>query len=589
MPNPTRFLVGSLVLLLFSGVVRASALSVIEENYYEDYVALFPIDATANGDSDRRYEAVFPNDISAEHRGQEAAMARKYLQQLAALDRSKLDAVELLDYEILKWSLDVRLAGLDQPTHLLPVNQFWGAPLLFAQMGSGASLHPFKTEQDYRNFIARAKGFSAWVDTAIANMREGVAKGLVQPRILMERTLPQYEPLMADDAKKNIFFAPLKSLPTELSAADTDQLRSDYLAAIHTIIIPAYARLHSFIKNEYLPRCRDTAGIGAMPGGREMYAYWIRFWTTTDRTPEEIHQLGLSEVTRIHQEMVKVMGDVGFKGTLPEFITFVAKDPQFAPFTTSEQVLDAYRDIEAKLTPSLPKFFGHLPRSKFEIRETEKFRAAAASAEYQPASVDGTRPGIFYVPIVDPKMIRTPEMEDLFLHEAIPGHHFQFSLSLEQPDLPKFRRFGWTSAFSEGWALYTESMGKELGVYQNPYSYYGMLLGELHRAVRLVVDTGIHAKGWSREKAIAYRDEQEGVSPKTASEIERYMAAPAQALSYKLGQLKFLELRRRAEKILGAKFDIRAFHDKILAEGSVPLAVLEFRVNAWIQDQRPER
>ena len=269
-------------------------------------------------------------------------------------------------------------------------------------------------------------------------------------------------------------------------------------------------------------------------------------------------------------------------GPLPEFIKFVAKDPQFAPFTTSEEVLDAYRRSEARLTPSLPKLFGRLPRTKFEIRETEKSRAVSASAEYQPASADGSRPGVFYVPIIDPKFIRTPGMESLFLHEAIPGHHFQFSITLERPDLPRFRRFGWNSGYGEGWALYTESLGKELGVYTDLYQYFGMLLGETHRAVRLVVDTGIHAKGWTREQALSYSAEQEGEQPRSVAEVERYMAAPGQALSYKIGQLKIIELRQLTEEKLGTKFDIRAFHDQILDEGSVPLAVLESRIKAWI-------
>lgn len=571
--------------LAFSLAAAAADLSTVQENYYEDYLALFPIDAASNGDSDHRYENVWPNDISVEHRAQEAAMVQKYLRQLSSFDRSRLSPAEQLNFDVLKSSLEIRSAGLDQPTHLLPVNQFWCAPLLFAQMASGASLHPFTSAQDFRNFISRADGFRRWVDTAIANMRIGITQGIVQPRILMQRTLPQYEPLMIDDAEKNILFAPLKMLPANVPAAEEEQLRADYLSSIRTVMIPAYGRLHDFIRDEYLPHCRETAGIGALPGGPAMYAYWVRFWTTTDRTPQDIHELGLREVARIRGEMEKIRAEVGFKGTLAEFIVFVARDPKFAPFTEDSQVLDAYRKIEARIAPSLPKMFGRLPKTKFEIRETEKFRAASASPEYQPASADGSRPGVFYVPIVDPRLIRTPDMEDLFLHEAIPGHHFQFSITLEQPDLPRFRRYGWTSAFGEGWALYTESLGKELGVYTGPYSYFGMLLGEMHRAVRLVVDTGIHAKGWSREQALAYAAEQEGEQPRAAAEIERYMAAPGQALSYKIGQLKFLELRARAQKALGSRFDLRAFHDKILIEGAVPLSVLEMRMNAWIDQQ----
>ena len=567
---------------------RAAGFSGLLDRYYEDYVALFPIDAAGSGDSDRRYDDLWQNDISAAHRTNEAGFVRTYLDALAHVGRDALSPTDQLSYDVLRWSLEIRQAGLAIPTHLLPVNQFWGPPLLFAQMGSGASLHRFETEQDFRNFIARAAGFSEWVDTAIANMREGVTRGIVQPRVLMERTLPQYEPLIVDNAETNLFFAPLKKLPASLSAPEREQLRADYLAAIRETIIPAYARLHAFIRDDYLPHCRDTAGLGALPGGAEMYAYWVRYWTTTDRAPDEIHRLGLAEVARIRGEMEKVQAQVGFTGTLFEFLNFVATDPQFMPFTTDEAVLDAYRAIETRLAPALPKFFGRIPRTPFEIRATEKFRAASASAEYQPAAADGSRPGIFYVPIVDPKRVRNTDLENLFLHEAIPGHHFQFSFTQERTDLPRFRRYGWNSAYGEGWALYTESLGRELGLYTDPYQYLGMLLAEMHRAVRLVVDTGLHAKGWTREQALQYSVEQEGGHPDDyTAEIERYMAAPGQALSYKLGQLKIIELRRRGETALGDDFDLRAFHDHILEEGPLPLAVLEARYDAWLARARP--
>ncbi len=553
------------------------------DRYYDDYVALFPIDAAASGDSDRRFDHVWQDDIGPAHRAAEAAFVRDYLGELARVDRAALSMADRLSYDVLRWSLEIRQAGLAVPTHLLPVNQFWGPPLLFAQMGSGASLHRFESEQDYRNFILRAAGFSQWVDSAIANLREGAARGVVQPRVLMERTLPQYEPLIADDAETNVFFAPLKKLPASLPAAARDQLRTDYLATIRSTIIPAYARLQGFIRNEYLSQCRDTAGLGALPGGAEMYAYWVRYWTTTDRTPDEIHRVGLAEVARIRTEMEKVQRQVGFAGTLFEFLDFVATDPQFMPFNTDEEVLDAYRAIEARLVPALPEFFGRIPRTPFEIRATEKFRAASASAEYQPAATDGSRPGIFYVPIVDPKRVRRTDLENLFLHEAIPGHHFQFAFTQERADLPRFRRYGWNSAYGEGWALYTESLGRELGLYTDPYQYLGMLLAEMHRAVRLVVDTGLHAKGWTREQALQYAVEQEGGRPEDhAAEIERYMAAPGQALSYKLGQLKILELRQRGENQLGDRFDLRTFHDHILEEGPLPLAVLEARYDDWL-------
>ncbi|MDB6166820.1 MAG: hypothetical protein JWQ83_1960 [Lacunisphaera sp.] len=577
--------------LLAAGAVRAAdaaaAFHAMLDRYYGEYLALYPIDAAVFGDNDPRYEGVWPNDISAEYRAQVAGMCKKYLSELAQYDRDTLPPTDRLSYDTLHWSLSLRLDGTRQFFHLMPVNQIGCATLTFAQMGSGKSNHPFKTAQNFRNFISRAKGFGGWVDTAIANMREGVAKGIVQPRILMERVLPELEPLMADDAERNIFFAPLLMLPQDLAPADRDQLAIEYRAAIHEIILPAYARLHAYLRDEYLPHCRETSGIGALPGGQEAYAYAVRLQTTTDLTPEKIHEIGLREVARIKGEMNQVQAQVGFKGTLPEFLNFVATDPQFAPYKTDEDVLNGYRAIKSRVMAAVPKFFAHLPRTKFEIRATEKFRAASASAEYNPGTADGSRPGVFYVPILIPQAFRTPRMEDLFLHEAIPGHHFQLSLTIENLSLPKFRRYDGNNAYIEGWALYTESMGRELGMFTDPYQYLGMLLGDMHRAVRLVVDTGLHSQGWTREQAMQYGAEAEGGQPEVqVAEIERYMAWPGQALGYKIGQLKIRELRTLAEKQLGAKFDIKKFHDQVLMEGALPLAVLEAHLKAWIAAQQ---
>ncbi len=575
-----------LVLCLMSAVAAraATALPAMLDAYYEEYLALFPIDAAINGDNDPRYEAVWPIEIGAEHRSKVAAMATKYLAELAKFDRAKLSATDQLSYDSLKWLLERRLEGTKQIYALLPVNQFSCPTLTFAQMASGAHVHPFKSAQDYRNFLSRARGFSQWVDTAIANMREGMAKGIVQPRILMERVLPQLVPLMADDPANNILFTPLKSLPANLNATEREALAAEYTAGIRTVMLPAYARLHAFIRDEYLPKCRSTAGISAVPGGREAYAYSVRLQTTTDLTPEEIHEIGLQEVARNKREMEKVQAQVGFKGTLADFLKYVATDPKFAPYKTDEEVLNGYRAIEARVMAKVPQFFGKLPRTKFEVRATEKFRAATASAEYNAGTADGSRPGVFYVPIPDVTKFRTPRMEDLFLHEAIPGHHFQLSLALENTALPKFRRYDANNAYVEGWALYTESIGKELGMYEDPYQYLGLLFGDIHRAVRLVVDTGMHAKGWTREQALQFEADAEGGTPEDqrhVAEIERYMSWPGQALGYKIGQLKIRELRTNAEKQLGPKFDIKAFHDAILMEGALPLSVLEARIKAW--------
>ncbi|HET7535441.1 MAG TPA: DUF885 domain-containing protein [Candidatus Didemnitutus sp.] len=578
------------VLFAFCAGLRAAdddqpiRFDVLLDQYYEDYLALFPIDAAINGDNDHRYDAVWPDDLNLEHRAKVAAMCDKYLEQLERYKRARLQPSEQLSYDSLKWSLDARRAGLGQIYWMQPISQFNCPTLTFAQMASGSYLHQFNTAQDFRNFLGRAKSFSQWIDTAIANMRTGVAKGVVQPRILMERVLGQLEPLTVDDANTNILFGALKKLPANLPAPEKDKLAAEYRDGVRAIMLPAYQRLRDFIRDEYLPKCRDTAGIGAVPGGKAAYAWSVRWQTTTDLTPDQIHEIGLREVARIRGEMEKVQAQVGFKGTLNEFLNFVATDPQFAPYKTDEEVLNGYRAIEGRVMAAVPKFFRRLPHTKFEIRATEKFRAATASAEYIAGTADGSRPGVFYVPIPDVAKFRTPRMEDLFLHEAIPGHHFQLSLALENFSLPKFRRFESTNAYVEGWALYCESIGGELGMYTDPYQYLGMLLGDMHRAIRLVVDTGMHAKGWTREQALAYGAENEGGSPeRQVAEIERYMAWPGQALGYKIGQLKIRELRARGEEKLGARFDLPGFHEQVLGEGALPLAVLEARIDAWLK------
>lgn len=589
MSRAIRFCLLVLALLPF-GRLHATSVTrsyqAMLSSYYDDYVALFPLEAAGNGDSNPRYDSVWPNDLTPEFRERVVAWCDRYQAELAAFDPALLSGSERLSHATLTWSLAMRKENTRHLLHLLPVNQFSSGNLVFAQMASGASIHPFKTEQNYRDFLSRARGFGEWVDTAIANMREGMAKGVVQPRILVERVLAQCEPLLVDDRDTNILFGPLRRLPAGLADKDRAALGLEYEAGIRGVMMPAYARLRDFLRDEYLPKCRDTAGIGALPGGREIYNYLVRLQTTTDLSADEIHGLGLREVARIRAEMDRVQAEVGFKGTLREFLNHLATDPQFAPYRTDEQILEAYRAIEGRIMAKVPVFFRHLPTTRFEIRATEKFRAATAAHEYQPGTVDGSRPGVFNVPIVIPAAYRTTRMENLFLHEAIPGHHFQIALAQENTALPKFRRFDMQNAYVEGWALYTESLGRELGLYQDPYQYFGMLMGDMRRAVRLVVDTGMHAKGWTREQAMAYGAENEGGTPEgQAAYMERYMAIPGQALGYKIGQLRILALRAEAERRLGKRFNLPDFHDRVLMEGSLPLAVLEQYVRDWIGAQ----
>jgi uncharacterized protein (DUF885 family) len=451
------------------------------------------------------------------------------------------------------------------------------------QYAGGTSAQPFKTEKDYRDFLKRLDLYSVWVDSAIVYMKKGIQKGMVLPKALTEKVIPQFAEMPTPKVEDNLFYSSIKLMPDTFSDDVKKDLTAKYTAMINDKLIPQYKKMTEFLKNEYLPASRTTSGIGSLPNGKTLYAAYVKQWTTTNMTPDEIHNLGLSEVARIKQEMEKVKTQVGFKGTLLEFFESVKNKPELKPFKKPEEVIANFNAIYDKIKPNVNKLFALQPKTKFEIRRTEAFREKTSSAEYSQGTADGTRPGIFYVPIPDVTNYNVYGDEDLFLHEAIPGHHFQISLQQENAALPDFRKFNWFGAYGEGWAMYTESLGKELGLYTDPYHYFGMLGNEMHRAVRLVVDTGLHSKGWTREQAIKYSLENEARSEAgITTEIERYMAIPGQALSYKIGQLKIMELRKRAETKMGDKFDIKVFHQKVLESGVMPLALLEKKINDWI-------
>jgi uncharacterized protein (DUF885 family) len=555
------------------------------QSYYEDRMKLFPTEATMNGDT--RYNDLLPNNISASYREEEKRFFQNYLDSLLSYDRALLSYNDQVSYDVLKWDLNMSLEGLKYPEQLQPVNQFWSLTLTMAQLGSGDGIQPFKTPKDYDNFLSRVNGFSEWSDTAIANMKRGIAQGIVLPKILAQRVVPQLDAMITEDATKSIFYQPITKMPADFPEAEKKRLAEAYSKAISEQLVPSYKKLYTFFKEEYLPASRTSSGISAIPGGTDYYNYLIKYWTTTDMTSDEIFNLGQQEVARIRSEMEKVMQEVGFKGDLKEFFHYIHTDKKFFPFKTDEDVLNAYRAIKAREEPYLKNLFGAFPKTAFEIRQTEEYREASASAEYQQGSGDGSRPGIFYVPIVDATKFNNISMEDLFLHEAIPGHHYQISLQQENTSLPEFRRFIWYGAYGEGWALYTESLGKDLGLLEDPYQYFGMLSEEMHRAIRLVVDAGMHSKGWTREQAIEFSLANEAESEADiTSEIERYMAIPGQALSYKIGQLKILELRKKAQEELGAQFSISKFHDEILKDGCLPIAVLEAKMKKWVEDQK---
>jgi len=565
--------------------LAAPKLSALLDNYYEERMPLFPLEATAV--ADHRFDDQLPNDLSQEHRTKVKNLYTKYLNQLATVDTAALNHQEKLSYAIFKRDMEMALEAFRFNEHLMPVHQFWGLPITMAQLGSGASNHPFKTVKDYDNFLGRMAGFQVWTDTAIANMRRGMAAGYVLPKALTQKVIPQFAALLVTDPQKSIFYDPIRNLPADITGTEKNRLTQAYSQAIQEKVVPSYRKLHDFMQNEYLPKSRTSSGISGIPNGDAYYKYLVRYWTTTDKTPDEIFQTGQQEVKRIRAEMERVKEQVGFKGDLKAFFKHVQTDPKLRPFKTDQEVLAAYHTIETRMQPQLKQLFGRVPKSKFEVRQTEAFREASASAEYNPPAPDGSRAGIFYVPILEPKDYNSTEMESLFLHEAIPGHHYQISLQYENEDLPKFRRFGWYGANGEGWALYTEGLGKELGLYTDPYQYFGRLGNEMHRAVRLVVDAGMHAKNWTREQAIQFSQENEAADEQSiVAEIERYMAIPGQALSYKTGELKIRELRSRYENQLGDKFKISDFHDEILRDGVMPLAVLETKMNAWAAQQK---
>ena len=556
------------------------------ETYYQDGLKLSPISATYIGDE--RYNDLLPNDGSQAYIASNKSFNERYLDSLKLYDRESLDRNNKLSFDYMKDQIDMNLEGFKYHTEYFPFNQMFALPLTFGQLGSGTGAQPFKTIKNYDDWLKRANAFAVWADTAIGNFKKGASAGYVLPKALVSKMIPQMQSMVVAKPEQSLFYGPVKLIPASFSPTEKQKITADYRKAIMEVIIPTYKKLGDYLKNEYLPKARSTSGYSALPGGAEWYAYLVRQQTTTNKTPEEIYQTGLKEVARIKGEMDSIKNLVGFKGDLKAFFEYMKTDKKFMPYKTPQEILAAFEDIHQRMKPNLKKMFEKEPKTPFEIRQTEAFRAASASAEYNQGSADGKRPGIFYVPILDAKTFNTTSgMESLFLHEAIPGHHYQISLTQENTALPNFRRFGGHNAYVEGWALYCESLGKELGLYQDPYQHMGALGDEMHRAVRLVVDVAIHAKNMTREEAIKYMTDNEAISTEGATaEIERYMGIPAQALGYKTGAMKIRELRAKYEKALGQKFKLAAFHTEVLRDGSLPLSVFEAKMNAWADTQK---
>lgn len=563
----------------------SKAVMQLTNEYYSKRMELFPMEATMAGDS--LYNNILPNTLTDEYSEKVKSFFTKYKESLSKFKEDGLSENDKLSIALLKWECDINLEQLDFKENLMPLNQFTSLPLTIGQFASGSSAQPFKTVKDYNNWLQRLDAFNDWLITAEQRMKEGVSKGYVLPKSLTVKLIPQLKDLAETDLKNHLFYSPVKAFPESFTDAEKKDLTDKFTKILSEKLIPSFKNLYNYTNTDYLAASRATSGISAIPDGDKYYKHLIKRYTTTNMTADEIHQLGLKEVARLSAEMEKVKTQVGFKGPLKDFFNYVRNKKELMPFTDPQQVIDNFNAIHEKMKPNLEKLFDLKPKTPFEVKRTEAFREASASAEYNQGSLDGTRPGIFYVPIPDVKKYNVYADEDLFLHEAIPGHHYQVSLQQENTNLPAFRKTIWFNAYGEGWALYTESLGKELGLYTDPYQYFGMLSAEMHRAIRLVVDTGLHTKGWTREQAIKYSMENEAEPEESiVAEIERYMAIPGQALSYKIGQLKILELRAKAEKELGSKFSIKEFHNQVLDAGCLPLTVLEDKINNWITSKK---
>ncbi len=548
-----------------------------------------PIQALYRGDL--RYADRLGDYSSDAYYAAERAAAESELAALARIDRAALSPSEQISYDVFKWQRSLDLRGL-QPdmlalTAVRPIDHFNGIHTGFAELSSGQGVAPFKTVQDYDNGLSRIDDFVKILDRSVVRMRQGMATNDMQPKLVMANVVEQLDAMLAEGVEGSSFYKPVTNFPADMSAAEQGRLKAAYTQSITTELRPALTRLRDFIATEYLPKARENPGLGAMPGGDALYAYLAEASSTTNLKPDQIHRIGLGEVARIHAEMEGVKKQVGFTGTLKEFFEHIRTDPKFKP-ASREALQQGYVAIGKRLESTLPTMFGTLPRSPLEIRPvpalTEK---GAARGSYNPGTVDGTRPGVFYFNAYDLPSRTTPGMETLYLHEGAPGHHFQISLAQENEALPNFQKYGGNTAYVEGWGLYAETLGKELGVYTDPYQYFGYLDSQLFRAIRLVVDTGIHSKGWTRDQTIQYilDNSSRGRSNATA-ETERYIANPGQALAYKIGQLKISELRARSEKALGDRFDIREFHEQVLGSGALPLAVLEKKIDDWIASKK---
>ena len=544
-----------------------------------------PINALFRGDM--RYADRLGDFITDQYYAAERAAAESDLTNLHAIPRDQLNETDQLAYDVFEFNTKDTLRGL-QPdllalTAVRPINHFFGIHTFYPTFASGKGAAQFKTLADYENNLKRHKDFVTFLDRAIGRFKEGEQSGVVETKMTVRNMIEQLDNQLKLKPEESPYFGPVKEFPAGISDADKARLTTEYRTAVTDEIYPALTRLRDFFQNEYLAKARDGVGLKYMPGGDKLYAYLIQSTTTTDMTPEQIHQLGLSEVARITKEFDKVRRQVGFKGTLPQFFDYMRTSPKFQP-KSREQLNQDYYNLRKKVDAQIPRLFSLVPKSALRIQPYEPFREKfEAGGSYEPGTPDGSRPGTFFFNAYDLPSRSTWEETTLFLHEGEPGHHFQISIAQENAALPPFMRFGGNTAYAEGWALYSETLGYDMGFYKDPYARFGTLNDEMLRAMRLVVDTGIHAKGWTRDQSIAYMLGHSGVSKTDATaEVERYIAIPSQATAYKIGALTIQRLRKKAETELGPKFDIREFHAQVLDSGALPMKILEEKIDRWI-------
>jgi uncharacterized protein (DUF885 family) len=563
---------------------ESKKLNKLADEYWDAQARFDPVSAGESGDN--RFPDQIGMSIAPQNRAHQFALYKGYLKRLHTIHRDGLAQRDQTSYDILDYELATALRFEPFPEHLLPLNQMDALPVTLANYSSGQQAQSLSTVKDYQAYLNRLNQLGPWIDQAIANMREGMKRGVVQPKAVMEAALPQFKQLVAAKAEDSIYYTPVKNFPAGFSDADKKKLAAGYRATIGGKLNPALKRLADFIEHDYLPACRTSTGWSALPQGMDWYLARVQSQTTTDLQPEQIHQIGLKEVARIQGEFARIGPKMGYDGPAAGLPTWVSEQAKYKPFKTEGEIIDVYRKLNAQLQTKLPALFSLRPKTPLDLRLEPELSRATASDHYTPPASDGSRPGVFWSVVNDPAQYGSTGMVTLFLHEGQPGHHFHIAL-MQELGLPNFRKFGGNNAFTEGWALYAETLGKEMGLFDKPEDYFGHLNDEMLRAVRLVVDTGMHAKGWTREQSIQYMRETLGYTEAEArNATERYMAWPAQALGYKIGSLKIQELRARAEKELGPKFSLPKFHEIVLGEGTLPLALLEKKVDRWIAETK---